>query len=134
MILDIVKSFLEIVDLSFKIKDKIIKPIDKEAVSFVLLQISNLLASVADDLEQNIYPHAKCGTMWSYMTSFQKKLEGKIDPDDVNYLSSLIKDCYQVERLLGELQRLDSINKESNLNKLREASGNFKAASELIKI
>ena len=134
MILDIVKSFLEIVDYSFKIKDRLIPPLDKESISYFLLKISELLSSVADDLEQSRYPHDKCGEMWSYMNSLQDKLKVKFDKNDLNSLNKLIHDCYQVELLLGQLNNLSQELKILNINKLREASGKFKAASELIKI
>ncbi len=134
MFLDIVKAFGEIVDISFKLKDRLSPDFDREGTSTLLLQISELLEHVTLELEARRYPFYKCGEMHFYMKAFQGKLEGKMTTEEVEYLSNLINECYQVERLLGELNNLTPIEKEMNLNKLKEASGQFRAASELIKV
>lgn len=134
MFLNIVKAFGEIVDIGFKLKDRLIPDLDKAGISYFLITISNLLSYVCEELENNRYPHSQCGEMYSYMKAFQSKLEGKISKEELTYLSTLIQECYQVERLLGQLNQLDNETRVLNLNKLKEVSGQFRAASELIKI
>ena len=114
MFLDIVKAFGEIVDISLKLKDRLLPDLDREGISQLLITISDLLSYVSEELENNRYPHDKCGEMYAYMKAIQNKLEGKLSKEEVENLSNLINVCYQVEQLLGQLNQLDNINREIN--------------------
>lgn len=133
-ILSGVLCFLNIVDVTFKVKDKFKGKEEKEGASYFLNKIGDLLNFVAIDLENNIYPHDKCSEMWSYLKGFESVLVNKISAEQLTDLQNQIAEAYRVEKLLGDLNQLSQSDRQKNINLLKSSAGSFYAASTLVKI
>lgn len=129
-----VLCFLNIVDTVFKVKDKLHNKAEKEGASHFLAKIGDLLNSVADDLQNGVYPHDKCSEMWSYLKGFQSIMESKIGVAECTILQDEIGNAYQVEKLLGELNGLSPGDRQKNIAAIKSAAGSFHAASLIIKL
>lgn len=101
---------------------------DKEKVSVLLNDMSDLLMSVVKDLENDIYPHSSCSTMKVLTSEFYNKIKFILDDDKSVYLEYLLIQSSLLEREFALRKEPDTIIK------LNEAAGEFKAISMLIKI
>jgi len=134
-ILSAILCFLQIANISLSLKDKFkTSDTDKEILSNSLLNMGNLLNSVADDLEQGIYPHGKCAEMEIYAHQLKSVLKDKMTVEEVDKLSGYMNESLQVERLLGQLNQLSKEQKQENLKLLRMAAGSFVAYSTVVKL
>jgi hypothetical protein len=129
-----VLCFLQIVDLLFKVKDKVTVKEDKESLHQYLKSVGLLLREVAEDFERNMYPHDKCMQMFTHMNYIKTELSGKISEEQLSNLSNLIEQSYRVEQLFGELQNLSEDQKNKNIVLIKTASGAFIATADLIKL
>lgn len=126
-------AFLKAVDLIFQIKSRINSAESRTEASVLLNHIADLIVAVADQLEQQQYPHDRCGEMHWVMTRLANTLLGKIPEEDLTALTKTFEECYQVERLFAELGTLNDTDKIKNINLLRSSAGSFRAAAALIK-
>lgn len=129
-----VLCFLNIVEVGFKIKERLRGSQEKEGASYFLNKIGELLNSVAIDLERNVYPHDKCTEMWSYLKGFESVLADKLPPEQLKELQGQINEAHRVEKLLGELQNVSNEGRQQNINLLKSTAGSFFAASTLVKL
>lgn len=126
--------FLNIIDVVFKIKERLIKPVDKAAASTFLGHIGATLNVVADELEAGRYPHGKCQEMWHYMDELKGVLASTLDEAHLVYLTERIAESYRVEQLAGQLFNTDPAAKVENISVLRSAAGSFTAVANIIRL
>lgn len=133
-ILSGIACFLNIVNAIFTIKDKISAGKNKEDISQFLIDTGNLLNEVADEFEQNRYPHDKCSIMFEFMNGLKNALTDKMDEEQINTLQSLIEESYRVEQLFGQLNQLTNEEKSYNITTLRSTAGRFIGVGQLVKV
>lgn len=133
-ILSGILCFLNIIDTVFKVKERLIKPVDKAAASGFLGHIGKLLGEVADELEAGRYPHGMCQEMWHYLDNLKAVLATVVDEVNLQYLVEQIAASYRVEQLTGELHSVDAVAKTENIRVLRSAAGSFTALANIIRL
>lgn len=127
--------FLQIAQMVFSLKDKILNKNEKENVGGFLTNISGLLENVAGDLEIGVYPHSKCMQMRELLNGLNEDvLKGKLPQDEIDKLQSLIEKSYQVEQLFREYNSLNAEEKTMNLTVLKTTAGTFAATGKLIMV
>lgn len=129
-----VAAFLGVVNSVFSLvtQGKIILADDKAKVAALLNDIGQLIKEVAEDLDQNRYPHEKCSIMFEYMNGMKAKLQDKMDDGKLQQLQENIEQCYRVEQLLGQLNQLTSDQKQYNIDMMRSIAGRFIGLSKLL--
>lgn len=128
-------GFLQIVNLIISLKEKISHSKEETtSLGNLLIDIGNLLFSVSEDLEKNIYPHGKCSQIEVYAQQLECLVKGYLDPKQLDILHEHLQSSLQIEKLLGQLNCLSAEEKLENLNTLKTASGKFVAFGEILKI
>lgn len=122
--------WLEIVKITKDLLGDLIKTSKekKEKVSILLDEISDLLMSVSEDLEKDQYPHSSCSMMRVLTIEFYDKIKFTLDEEKSIYLENLLIQASLLEREFALRKEPETIIK------LKEASGEFKAFSKLLKI
>ncbi len=69
----------------------------RERVSKLYLQMSELLADAAKDLSQDVYPQGKCATMWALAENLLDYLKDKVNSEDLNMISGLLEHSSKLE-------------------------------------
>jgi hypothetical protein len=69
----------------------------RERVSKLYLQMSELLADAAKDLSKDIYPDGKCATMWALSENLLDYLKEKINSEDLNMIGGLLEQSSRLE-------------------------------------
>lgn len=130
-----ITAFLQIANLIFSIREKLeITKEEKISLSEGLINIGNLIKSVAEDLNKGIYPAGKCHQMELYAGELKNILDKKISEKDMNRLQDDLQRALHVERLLGELNNISLESKEKNIELLEIAASSFIASGEIIKL
>lgn len=69
----------------------------KERVSKLYLQMSELIADAAKDLSQDIYPQGKCAAMWTLSENILDYLEDKVNQEELTMISGMLHNCSKLE-------------------------------------
>lgn len=133
-ILATVLAILKVLDMTFKVHDRVVQAEQRPVISDTLQKISVLLDIVANDLEAGIYPHGRCAELAEYLNNIDRLLEGKLRDTDVQRFKEYLRDAVQIEQLSGQMNSCDPTVKAYNINMLRSASGSYNALSVLIKV
>ena len=132
-ILTTITALLSVAELFLSLKDRICKKSNKDQLSVWLAETADLIESVAHDLADRLYPHDKCTQMQFYLHNFYDIIKDDLQEDQAKKVLMDIEDAYKVERLLGELNNLDDVERGKNLNKMFEIAGRFRGLSEYLK-
>ena len=104
-ILTTITALLSVADLFLSLKDRICKKSNKDQLTVWLAETADFYDIIKDDLQE----------------------------DQAKKVLMDIEDAYKVERLLGELNNLDDVERGKNLNKMFEIAGRFRGLSEYLK-
>lgn len=129
-----IAALLNIVDLGFKIHERIKS--DKKHVDSAEIfdRIAALLNEVANDLERGIYPHGRCSELEVYLRSIDSLFDSvKLREHERQRFRSYLNDAVRIEALLGQLNNSSDVVRSFNLNMLRSISGSFAALAQLSK-
>lgn len=130
-----VTAFLQIANLIFKIRDRLeISKEDKITLGDGLINIGNLIRSVAEDLNKGIYPAGKCQQMDLYAGELNNILKGQFSEKDALQLNDYLNQALHVERLLGELNNKSLEAKNKNIELLEISASSFIASGEIVKL
>lgn len=128
-------AFLQIANLFFTVREKLeLSKDQKQAVGNGLINIGNLIYSVAKDLSQGTYPAGKCHQMEIYAGELTSILDGKLLEKDQTKLIECLNQSLKVERLLGDLNNISLEAKDKNIELLEIAASSFIASGEVIKM
>ena len=108
-------------------KERIAEVEDLKRVSELLKSISDLLDSVAIDLNNDIYPHGKCEAMRVLVQGIMEKLMHTLEPVKA-------KELYETLMSVTELERLYAERNTETIRQLQITAGKFYGASLLIKL
>jgi hypothetical protein len=70
----------------------------RERVSQLYRQMSDLLTEAAKDLSKDIYPDGKCAAMWTLAENILDYLQDKVNQEELKMISDLLHSCSQLER------------------------------------
>lgn len=70
----------------------------RERISKMYFQMSEILIDVIKDLKNNVYPSGKCATMWGLSENILNYLQDKINAEELNMLHQMLHSCSQLER------------------------------------
>lgn len=130
-----ITAFLQIANLIFNIRDKLeIPKEDKVTLGDGLINIGNLIRSVAEDLNKGVYPAGKCQQMDLYAGELNNILKGQFSEKDAARLNDYLSQALHVERLLGELNNISLEAKDKNIELLEIAASSFIASGEIVKL
>lgn len=130
-----ITALLNIVELGFKIHERVISTKERiAALSETLQSIGALINEVADDLQAGIYPHGRCAQLEQYLHSVDRIFtESMLRDAEREKLQTALIDAVRIEALLGQLNSLSEMQKTFNLNMLRSISGSYAALSQIVK-
>lgn len=94
-------------------------------------EISDCLSDVAAEIRLGNEPSGKCGEIMAYSEALPDRISKELGDKKAAELGDLLRSSYAVEAL--SLQLFDSPEKESELSKLEEASGKFRALGNIVK-
>jgi len=104
---------------------------DRERLSGLFEHIGKLLHETYCGLIMGNYPHGHCAQIARFGGSIKSDFKKQLGEVEAEKLGNMLIVAYEVERLAGELS-LGAVSK-NDLIKLEESSGEFLAASQLIK-
>ncbi len=81
----------------------------KERVSKMLLQMSELLVETAKELATGVYPQGKCATMWALSEDFLNYVQDKVNEEEFKLISELLHSCSQLEREYADRENPQTI-------------------------
>jgi hypothetical protein len=122
LVLDVVKSGLDLV-----MKGKKLKIEEREVVSEILLDISQILNSTVEKFKKNEFPHSHCQTLQILANNLHGTLKPHLDPGQAQILIESLGEASLVEREFAFRHEPETIQV------LEIAAGSFKAWSLLIK-
>jgi len=70
----------------------------RERVSKLYSQMSELLVDAAKDLSQDVYPQGKCAAMWTLSENVLDYLQDKVNQEELTMISGLLHSCSQLEK------------------------------------
>jgi len=115
-ILDICKSIID-----FTLRNSEIKEQEKEKISKLLLEISEILNDTADKLSKDEYPHNNCVVMERLSTELHGNLLEYLPKKDINVLRDSLIEASQIEKQFALRKEKDTIPS------IERAAGEFKA-------
>lgn len=133
-LLTTITSLLSAGDMFMSLRDRYRSRTNKDTLALWLIELADLIESVAEDLNQGRYPHSKCAQMQFYLAAFYDMIKNELSTEYKQKLFDLVDESYKVERLLGQLNNLTEQEKQINLNKMREAAGIFRGMSDYLKL
>lgn len=130
-----ITAFLQIANLIFNIRDKLeIPKEDKISLGDGLINIGNLIKSVAEDLNKGIYPAGKCHQMDLYAGELNNIIKNQLSEKDKERLADYLSQALHVERLMGELSNISLQAKDKNIELLEIAASSFITSGEIVKL
>ncbi len=123
MWLDIIKSLVDFTD-----RRSALKAAQRERLSTVFSDISNLLNDVAEEMENGIYPLGSCFAMTTLCEELLDNMRGIVDDKQIQELSPVLYNASRLEREYANRQD------PQTLETLREAAGHFHAKSIIFKL
>lgn len=100
----------------------------RERVSKMYLQMSELLVDTVKDLRSDVYPHGKCATMWSLAENVLNYLQDKVNDEELKMLHEMLHSCSQLEREYATRQD------PATINAMFEAAGRLHTLSILYSV
>jgi hypothetical protein len=82
---------------------------EKEKISKTLLEISEIINKVAEDLKSDIYPHSACATMDILSSRLTEMLKGKINESTIQELDLMLKKASRLEEEYSRRAEPDTI-------------------------
>lgn len=123
LIFELLSSIVEIVS-----KNKEIAKHERETMSDILFDISNLILDTSVKLSVDEYPHNNCKTMETLSKRLHLQMINHIDGESLDRLYDLLIEASNLEKLYAYRG-----NKEI-IKELMHISGEFRAMSMLIKL
>lgn len=120
---DIIKMFVTIAQHKKEVDIK-----QRERVSKLYSQMSELIAEAAKDLSKDIYPQGKCATMWTLSENLLNYLEDKVNQEELTMISGMLHNCSQLEREYAYRHDVQTIKD------LFDAAGRLQALSMLYSV
>jgi hypothetical protein len=122
IVIDICKNVLD-----FVIQNKTIKNNQKETISNILLEISNILEDTANKLSIGEYPHGNCIVMERLSNNLHFNLIDLVPQEDIDRLHDSLLKSSNLEKEYANRENPETIKS------IKMASGEFKSMSILIK-
>lgn len=101
---DVIKMFVTIAQHKKEVDIK-----QRERVSKLYSQMSDLLAEAAKDLSQDIYPQGKCATMWTLSENVLNYFQDKVNDEELKMMSDLLSYCSKLEREYAKRKEPETI-------------------------
>lgn len=70
----------------------------RERVSKLYSQMSELLVDTAKDLSQDVYPQSKCSAMWMLAENLLDYLHDKVNQEELSMITDLLHHSSQLEK------------------------------------
>lgn len=118
IIVDLTMKFVEFIKDNEKIKKE-----NKEKVSKILNEISEIILDTSVKLKSDIYPHNNCVVLENLSNNLHLSLMDYIDENELDKLHNLLIESSNIEKLYAYRQNKDIIRD------LMKISGEFKAMS-----
>lgn len=96
-----------------------------ENVQEALFNIGDLLESLAEDLESDVYPHSKCAQMELLSKNLAEALEDDLDEHYLEILKNNLNSAVEIEKLYAYK------DDPTQIQKIKVTAGYFKAAAIL---
>lgn len=104
----------------------------KKKLGAWMVELGDLIAEVADSLENKRYPHTTCAKMQYMVGEFETVVGTAMEESDVKELAIMLHQAQNIERLFSELSLLDDREIEVHLARLRETAGTLQAAGGIL--
>ena len=101
---------------------------ERERISKLYSEMSQLLTDTALDLSKDIYPAGKCATMWTLAENIIEYLKDKINEEELQLISQMFRSCSQLEKEYATREDPDTIKI------MFETAGRLQALSMLYSI
>ena len=102
---DVIKMFVTIAQ-----HKKEINIAQRERVSKMYAEMSQLLVDTVKELKEDVYPQGKCATMWALSQDVLNYLQDKINEEELKMLHDMLHSCSQLEREYATRHNPDTIN------------------------
>lgn len=120
---DVIKMFVTIAQHK---KETNIK--QRERVSKLYSQMSELLVDAAKDLSKDVYPQGKCAAMWTLSENVLNYLQDKVNEEELSIISGMLHNCSQLEKEYATRYE------QRTINEMFEAAGRLQALSILYSV
>jgi hypothetical protein len=133
MLPDIPKLFLDAAKLSIDLAGQL-RNADRQRrtdIADLFDRIGDCLAAVSSEIRLGNIPHGKCGELLGYAQVLPQRLQGTVADAQARQLGHTLTMAYNVEQMAMQLGRV--VNVEPELGKIEEASGKFKALSNMVR-
>lgn len=120
---DVIKMFVTIAQHKKEVDIK-----QRERVSKLYSQMSELIVEAAKDLSKDVYPHGKCAAMWTLAENVLNYLQDKVNEEELKMMSDLLQECSKLEREYA--LRFE----QKTINDLFEAAGRLQGLSILYSV
>jgi len=97
-----------------------------------LTEMGDLVAGVADSIEEGRFPHASCAKMGYIVDQFDSVLGNALDGDRSRELRDRLNEARNIERLFYELRSVDAAVMEDSLSRMRECAGILQGAGSVM--
>jgi hypothetical protein len=81
----------------------------RERVSKLYMQMSELLADATKDLSNDIYPQGKCAAMHTLSENVLNYLQDKVNEEELQMMRELLHYCSQLEREYAKRKEPETI-------------------------
>ena len=90
---DVIKMFVTIAQHKKEVNIE-----QRERVSKMYAEMSELLVDTVKDLRSDVYPQGKCAAMWALSENVLNYLQDKINDEELKMLNDMLHSCSQLER------------------------------------
>lgn len=135
--LDIFKTILDVAKSLVGMSDQL-RNADRQRrndMSALFEQISRCLEGVSTEIRAGRVPHGCCGELQQYAQALPALVQNELGDTRAKDLGNTLKSAYNVESVAMNLQQVeDAQEKEPYLTQIEEASGQFRALANLVRV
>lgn len=128
------ENLIKAVEFLFKIGSEFeaSEQAQRQRIGQWLAELGMLIESVAMDLEHNMFPYSSCAKMNYMVDNFSLVVGSSIKPAERQELFMMLQNARNIERLVGELNQLDIIDKDNKLAKLKQIAGTLQGVGSVL--
>jgi hypothetical protein len=134
--IEIAKSILEVAKGLFGLQGEFGKARRdrRQRLATYFADLASLIEEVSASLRINQYPHGSCAQLHALASMMKRTVKGIVADADAQAYQDKLMQVWQIEQLYSEFQSASAKRTQTDLNRLDEAAGYFRAVAAHLRV